>query len=27
VSRRDDGTWVLRGSAPPELGEIYAMLS
>jgi CRP/FNR family cyclic AMP-dependent transcriptional regulator len=27
VSRRDDGTWILRGSAPPELGEIYAMLS
>ena len=27
VSRRDDGTWVLRGEAPPELGEIYAMLS
>lgn len=27
VARRDDGTWMLRGSAPPELGEIYAMLS
>ena len=27
VARRDDGTWVLRGEAPSELGEIYAMLS
>ncbi len=27
VSRREDGTWMLRGSAPPELSEIYAMLS
>jgi CRP-like cAMP-binding protein len=27
VTRRDDGTWVLRGSTPRELREIYAMLS
>jgi len=27
VFRRDDGTWVLRESAPPELGELYAMLN
>jgi len=27
VSRRDDGSWILRGSAPSELAEIYAMLS
>jgi CRP/FNR family cyclic AMP-dependent transcriptional regulator len=27
VARRDDGTWMLRGAAPPELAEIYAMLS
>jgi CRP-like cAMP-binding protein len=26
VSRRDDGTWMLSGTAPPELAEIYAML-
>lgn len=26
VSRRDDGTWVLLGEAPPELDEIGAML-
>ena len=26
LSRRDDGAWLLRGSAPSELGEIYAML-
>ena len=27
VSRRDDGTWILRGPPPTELGEIYAMLT
>lgn len=27
VSRREDGTWMLCRPAPPELGEIYAMLS
>lgn len=27
IARREDGTWMLTGSAPSELGEIYAMLS
>jgi len=27
VHRRDDGAWILCGSAPSELDEIYAMLN
>jgi len=27
VSRREDGAWILHGSAPHELDEIYAMLN
>jgi len=27
IARREDGTWILTGPTPPELGEIYAMLS
>jgi CRP-like cAMP-binding protein len=27
VSRRDDGTWVLHGDPPDELGEMYSTLT
>ena len=27
LSRREDGTWVLHGEPPPELHQLYAMLS